>query len=53
MSKYTFLGTASRYCNSAGQWEEANVLACTTVEFIGLEEFVRYNQNVNITVEFK
>ena len=26
------------------------MLACTTVEFIGLEEFVRYS--VHITVEF-
>ena len=47
---YTFTGTASRYCNSAGQWEEANVLACTTVEFLGLEEFVRFNVHIMVTV---
>ena len=37
-------GTAMRYCNSEGQWEEANVLQCTTLEFIGLEQLVRYMQ---------
>ena len=34
------VGTATRYCNTEGQWEEANVLGCTSVQFIELEKLV-------------
>ena len=35
-----FIGTATRYCNTEGQWEETNVLRCTSVKFIRLELLV-------------
>ena len=38
-----------RFCNIDGRWEEANVLQCTSVEFIGLEQLVSFNQAVMLT----
>ena len=33
-------GVATRLCNANGEWEEANVLECTTIAFIELEQLV-------------
>ena len=37
---YITLGTATRSCDSSGQWGQPNVLDCTSVEFIRLEGLV-------------
>ena len=34
------VGTAMRTCDSEGEWSEPDVLQCTTVEFINLEDRV-------------
>ena len=33
-------GVATRFCNANSEWEEANVLECTTIAFIELEQLV-------------
>ena len=37
---YYSSGVATRLCNANGEWEEANVLECTTIAFIELEQLV-------------
>ena len=37
---YYCLGDVTRSCDSEGQWHEPQVLKCTTVEFINLEDRV-------------
>ena len=40
-SKYAlYAGTATRYCDSNGQWREVDVLNCSSTTFLDLERQV-------------
>ena len=37
---YHIIGNAMRHCDDEGQWMKPNVLQCTSIEFIKLEDSV-------------